>query len=178
MNEELRIVTINSFETVSNVMGYRVYQGIWVPKIGETLSTEREPVNPKDKCAICIKKNECIVGRLPLGKTGTFAKTIFYFLRAYKYSICELEITGKPVNLGNGEGMQVPCKLKLTGRSKFENVLLKIPQKLKNKLHLIYCTFLPTFPSVQIYSGRKLLCKQSELRYFKFLICFLWCLVV
>ena len=48
MNEEWPIVTINSFETVSNVKGYHVYQGIWVPKIGETLSTAREPGNPKD----------------------------------------------------------------------------------------------------------------------------------
>ena len=49
MNEELPIVTTDSFETVSNVKGYHVYQGIWVPKIGETLSTEREPGNSKDK---------------------------------------------------------------------------------------------------------------------------------
>ena len=112
MNEELPIVTINSFETVSNIKGYHVYQGISVPKIGETLSTEKEPSNPKDKYAVCVKKNKCIVGHLPLGKTGNFAKTIFYFLRADKYSICEDEITGKPVNLGDGQGMQVPCKLK------------------------------------------------------------------
>ena len=121
MNEELPIVTINSFETVSK--RYQVYQGIWVPKIGETLSTAREPGNPKDEYAVCVKKNECIVGHLPLGKTGNFAKTIFYFLRADKYSICEVEITGKSVNLGDGEGIQVPCKLKLTGRSKFVNIL-------------------------------------------------------
>ena len=60
---------------------------------------------------------------LPFGKTGNFAKNIFYFLRADEYSICEVEITGKPVNLGNCEGMQVPCEVKLTGRRKFENVL-------------------------------------------------------
>ena len=101
MNEELPIVTINIFETVSNVKGYHVYQGNWVPKIGETLSTEREPGNPKDKYAVCVK-------------------IMFYFLRADK---CEFEITGKPVNLGDGEGIQVPCKLKLTGRSKFVNTL-------------------------------------------------------
>ena len=123
MNEELPIVTTNSFETVFNVKGYRVYKGIWVPKIGETLSTEREPGNPKDKYAVCVKKNGCILGHLPLGKTSNFAKTIFYFLRADKCSICEVEITGKPVNLGDGEGMQVPCKLKLTGKSKFVNIL-------------------------------------------------------
>ena len=120
MNEELPIVTINIFETVSNVKGYHVYQGNWVPKIGETLSTEREPGNPKDKYAVCVKKNACIVEHLPLGKTGNFVKIMFYFLRADK---CEFEITGKPVNLGDGEGIQVPCKLKLTGRSKFVNTL-------------------------------------------------------
>ena len=108
---------------VSNVKGYHVYQGIWVLRIGEALSTEREPGNPKDKYTAYVKKNEWIIGHLPLGKTGNFAKTIFYFLRVDKYSICEVEITGKPVNLGDGEIMQVPCKLKLTGRSKFINIL-------------------------------------------------------
>ena len=59
MKEELPTVAINSFETASNVKGYHVCQGIWVPKIVETLSTEREPGNPKDKYAVCVKKNEC-----------------------------------------------------------------------------------------------------------------------
>ena len=104
---------------VSNVKGYHVHQGIWVPKIGEALSTEREPSNAKDKQTVCVKKNECIVGHLPLGKTGNFPKTIFYFLRAEK---CEVEITGKLVILGHGKVMQVPCKLKLKG-SKLENIL-------------------------------------------------------
>ena len=40
-----------------------------------------------------------------------------------EYSICEVEITRKPINLSDGDGMQVPCKLKLTGRSKFVNIL-------------------------------------------------------
>ena len=92
MNEQLPIVTINSFETVCNLKGYHVYQGIWVPKIGETLLTEREPGNPKDKYAVCVKKNECIVGHLPLDKTGNFAKTIFYFSRADKCSYVKLKL--------------------------------------------------------------------------------------
>ena len=103
MNEELPIVTIDRFEFVSNVKTYPVYQSIWVPKIDETLSTEREPDNPKDKSAVCIKKNECIVGHLPLAKTDNFVKTIFYVLRVEKYSICEVEITGNPVTLGDGK---------------------------------------------------------------------------
>ena len=64
--------------------GYHVYQSIWVPKIGETLSTERKPRYPKDEYAVCVKKNESVVGHLPLGKTDTFAKTISYFFRADK----------------------------------------------------------------------------------------------
>ena len=48
------------------------------------------------------------------GKTDNFLKTIFYFLRADKYSISEVEIIEV--------GVQVPCKLKLTGRSKFVNI--------------------------------------------------------
>ena len=58
-----------------------------------------------------------------MAKTGNFVKTIVYFLRADKYSICEVEITGTAVNLGDGEETQVPSKLKLTGRTKFVNIL-------------------------------------------------------
>ena len=57
-----------------------------------------------------------MVGHLPLGKTSNFVKTIICFLRADKYNTCEVEITGKPVSLADGKEMQVPCKLKLTGR--------------------------------------------------------------
>ena len=123
--EELLIITTNNFETKSTVKGYHVYKDIWVPKIGEKCSTEREPDNPEDKCAVCVKKNDRIIGHLPLGKSGNFDKTIFYFLRTDKYSLCGVAITGKPVNLGDGAGLQVPCKLKFTGRSQFVNVLEK-----------------------------------------------------
>ena len=37
-------------------------------------------------------------------------------------SICEAEIIGQPVKLGKDKEMQTPCKLKLTGRSKFANI--------------------------------------------------------
>ena len=60
---------------------------------------------------------------MPLGISGNFAKTIFYFLRADEYSLCEVSITGKPFSLGNRDGVQVPCKLKFTGGSQFGNIL-------------------------------------------------------
>ena len=42
------------------------------------LSSEGEPINFKDKYAVCVKKNAYIVRHLPRDKTGNFAKT---FLR-------------------------------------------------------------------------------------------------
>ena len=47
MNEELPIVTINSFETVSNVKGYHVYQGMWVLKLVKHCEQKDNPVNLK-----------------------------------------------------------------------------------------------------------------------------------
>ena len=78
-----------------------------------------------DKCAVCVKKNTSIVGHLPLGKNGKFAKMIFYFLRADQDAECKEYITGKEVNLGDENGMQVPCKLKISGPRKMAEILCK-----------------------------------------------------
>ena len=66
-----------------------------------------------DKFAVCVKINEKIVGHLKKGTSGRFAKTIFYFLLSDAYSGAWAKVTGKRYNLGNGEGMQVPCKLSI-----------------------------------------------------------------
>ena len=114
-DKEIQIVVTANFEIDSFVRGCHEYRNIWTSKIGETLSTEREPGNLVDKYAICLKKNNEIVGHLQLGKDGKFAKTVFYFLRADEYGSCDVLIKGKPVNPGDGDGMQVPCSLNFTG---------------------------------------------------------------
>ena len=124
---KIRVIVTRNFEMVSYVKGYRVCKTLWNPLIGEFLSCEREPDNPVDKYGVCVKKENKIVGYLPLGKSGKLAKTIFYFLRADKLSSCKIVVTGKPVNLGDGEGKQVPCNLIFTGIEKCIDVL---------KLHL------------------------------------------
>ena len=83
-----------------------VYKTLWILVIGECLLSEREPDNPNDKYAVCVKKENRIVGHLPLGKMGKFAKTILYFLKADKLSSCKIVVTGQPVNLEEGDGMQ------------------------------------------------------------------------
>ena len=122
---EINIVITKSFEVVSHIKGYHVYKAVWSPLIGESLLCEREPDNPIDKYAVCVKKEKKIVGHLPFGKSGKFAKTIFYFLRADEVNLCKLVVTGKSVNFGDGEGMQVPCKLTLIGTEKCIDVLKK-----------------------------------------------------
>lgn len=123
--EEFPLVIVKSFEMDCFVKSYHVYKSIWTPVIGEILTSERESGNIIDKYAVCVKKDNIIVGHLPLGKSGKFAKTIFYFLRADEESCCAVTITGKPVNLGNGDGMQVPCKLVFSGTEKCIEILIK-----------------------------------------------------
>ena len=124
-DKEIQIVVTTNFEIDSFVKGYHEYKNIWTPKIGETLSTERERGNLVDKYAACVKKNNERVGHLQLEKDGKFATTVFYFLRVNEYGSCDALIKGKPVNLGDGDGMQVPCSLNFTDLKKFIDILEK-----------------------------------------------------
>ena len=127
---EIKVIVTRNSEMVSYVKGCHVYKTLWNPLIGEFLSCEREPDNPMDKYAVCVKKENKIVGHLPLGKSGKFAKTIFYFLRADELRSYKIVVTGKPVNLADGKGLQVPCKLMFTGIEKCIDIL---------KRHLYTC---------------------------------------
>ena len=107
--EDIPLVLETSIDIVSHIKGYHVYKSVWTPVLQEKVYGEIEPNNPVDKYAVAVKKDGKVVGHLPLGENGKFAKTIFYFLRADPNGKCTITITGKAVNLGDGEGMQVPC---------------------------------------------------------------------
>ena len=108
------MTSLISFEIESFVKGYHAYQYEWPPRVDDVLKAKIELTNIVDKYAVCVLLHDRVVGHLKRGKSGRFAKTIFYFLRADTYSSCTVIIKGKAVNLGDGEGMQVPCKLKFT----------------------------------------------------------------
>ena len=93
--------------------------------MNQEFETETEPDNVMDKYVVCVKKNTSIVGHLPLAKNGKFAKMIFYFLKADQDAECKVVITGKEVSLGDGDGMQVTCKLKISGPRKMVEILCK-----------------------------------------------------
>ena len=82
-----------------------------------------EPENAKDRFAVAALNDEEIVGHLMKGRTGRFAKTIFYFLRADTDNKCQIEISGRPANEGDRKGMKVPCILHLIGKHYFVKIL-------------------------------------------------------
>ena len=57
-----------------------------------------------------------------LKQSSTFCERIFI--------VHAVVIKGKAINLGDGEGMQVPCKLKFTGQEKYVEILQKELKKL------------------------------------------------
>ena len=52
------------FAFASAVRGYRVYQDLWKPSIGEKLVAKREFNNPMDKHAVKVVKGDETVGHL------------------------------------------------------------------------------------------------------------------
>ena len=84
------VIVRSSTEIDTYVKGYHVYKNIWKPTVSEELETKLDPDDVMDKYAVCVKKNTSIVGHLPLGKNGKFAKMIFYFLRAHQDAECKV----------------------------------------------------------------------------------------
>lgn len=53
-------------------------------------------------------------------KTGRFAKTISLSQRVSDGNCCHVEFRGEKVNLGNGKGLQIPCKRNFTEEVKLQ----------------------------------------------------------
>ena len=126
---ELPIIKLEEYRLTSHVKGYHEYKGIWKPEIGDVLKTKREPENKTDKFAVAVMKEKekekvLVIGHLKKGKSGKFAKLFSYFFKN-ECSSCEVIIEGKSVNFGDGEGMQVPCELVITGYKLYLDVLKK-----------------------------------------------------
>ena len=118
VEDQIPIAVVTSIDIDSYVKGYHAHQDKWTPQIVEKLKTAIEPDNIMDKYDVCVLKYNDIVGHLPKGKNGKFAKKIF-FLRADRYSYCHAVVKGKPVNFGDGDGMQAPYILMIEGSKRF-----------------------------------------------------------
>ena len=76
------IIRETDFEMDLSVMSFQEHKNAWKLLKVEKLETRMKPENKEDKFAVAaIGGNYSIVGHLMEGKTGKFAKTIFYSLR-------------------------------------------------------------------------------------------------
>ena len=105
------LVTIKEFETESVIKGYHAYLNDRAPVLGENVSIRPEPKNEIDECAVAVTTDARVTDHLKKGKTGRYAKTDFDFLRANPMNAARITVTGKSVNFGNGQGLQIPCTI-------------------------------------------------------------------
>ena len=53
------------FVLSSVIRGHHIYKTVWSLSTGEILEAAREPDNPHDHHAVCLRKTEVIVGHVP-----------------------------------------------------------------------------------------------------------------
>ena len=123
--EKIPITLEKSYESEAFVMGHHVYKQTWMPFVGEKLDAAMQRSNIKDKYAVAIfqRGRNKVIGHLPLGKSGKFGKTIFYFLIAAKEIRCQIIVLGKVVNKNDGLGMKLPSRLIFTAEEKYIEIL-------------------------------------------------------
>ena len=103
--DEIPVILNTTLELETYIKRHHVYRKVWTPEVGKKLSVLMEPGN---RDAVCVDKDQTVVGHLKKGDSGKFATTIFYFLRSGTYCNCYAEVSGKRCNLKDGEGLQVP----------------------------------------------------------------------
>ena len=121
---EMPLVIIKEFETESVIKEYHAYMNDRTPILGEN-PAHPEPENKIDKHAVAVTKDAQVIGHLKKGQTGQYAKTVFYFLRANPMNTASITVTGKRVNFGDGQGLQIPCTILFKGEEKYIEVLKK-----------------------------------------------------
>ena len=131
IQDELPITLITSMDLETFIKGHHIYKNIWTPQLGKLLEVSTEQDNPVGKFAVAVKKNQNIVEHLQKGKTGRFVKTLLYFLRSDPYSKFHAKVTWKRCILGDGDGLQVPCILYISGQAEFMSILQKEFVKIK-----------------------------------------------
>ena len=96
-----------SFQLESAIGGHHIYNTVWTPCLGETLSLRIEDENQHDSFAVAIVKNDDVVGHAPRNLSR-----VFYFFLSHDGAI-SAEITG---HRKFGCGLEVPCLYTLTGK--------------------------------------------------------------
>ena len=123
--ESMQIIILTEFSVHLPVTWFHFCRNIWQSKIGEILETRIEPGNKEHKYAVeVIDKENRTIAHLPKYTKWKIVKRYlfctFWWVEQF-FSRCYW----KSVNMGDGQGMQVPRKLNFK-----ENI--KIIKMLKN----------------------------------------------
>ena len=95
---------------------HHVYKEVWTSEVGEKFNVLMESDSRVDKFAVCVEKDQTVFRHLKKVDSEKIAKTIFYFLRSDTYCNCYAKVSGKRFNLKDGEELQVPCQIIITGQ--------------------------------------------------------------
>ena len=126
IEEKLSILLVKEYDLKAHIKGYHAYMTKWTPKYGEILKARPEPNNEYDNYVVTVERCGNVVEHFSKGRTARFAKSVLYFLRASNENCYRVEVMGKIINLGDGEGLQIPCILYFSGESKFVSKLKDI----------------------------------------------------
>ena len=77
------------------ILGHHVYKETLKPFVEEELDATMQGNNIHGKYAVAIFQERKVIGHLRLRKSGKFAKTEFYFLKAAKENRCQIIVYGK-----------------------------------------------------------------------------------
>ena len=129
--KKMPFVMLKSNEMEAFVMVYHVYKETWKLFVGEKLDTTMQPSNVKNKYAVTFfqEGKKKVIVHLPLGKSGRFPKTIFYFLTVAKENRYQIIVHGKAVNQNDGLGMKVTSRLLFTAKKKKRKKVHRYSQK-------------------------------------------------
>lgn len=108
--------------------GYHVYSKYWPdPKIGEELSTKREPYNKYDKYAVAVMRSRKIVGHVP----REIAKYCSTFIKENGTIKCKVDGEPQQQKSTMTEGKdnkEVPCVYKFSSQD--ESLLTRVTNAL------------------------------------------------
>ena len=121
--------------------------------------------------AAIFQEGKKVIGHLPLRKSGMFAQTIFYFLKAAKENRWQIIVHGKAISQNDGMGIKVPCQLLFTAEEKF-NFQNSIFSK---KDSLNYCNYIVKEPKTKkLKPTISFICPTSHLMLQNFQWSILW----
>ena len=94
----------------ASIESHAVYKTVWIPEIGEKLTTKRERLNEHDRFAVATIKGRLTVGHVP----REISKLCCLFMKKGGRLTCTVTGPRRRSTITEG-GLEVPCSLSFEG---------------------------------------------------------------